>query len=155
MNIKRNMAKTRKKALKRKYKRKLIFASDGLGIYQMVADSSPMYDQDQATYEKLKLLSGNDSGEYIHCDELICDEKQPLCLRRFLRYKRWPAAYQCKAHRLGIKEPQLFADYGNRRVKVVMASRLGDVGITGDITADCGYDLRVPVEALKNFSEVK
>ena len=47
--------------------------------------------------------------------------------------------------------------YGTKgRVKVVMASRFGDVGITGDLTAENGYDLRVPVEAaLSNFSEEK
>ena len=153
MNVKRNWRKKARNkadlARKRASKKPLIpVATDGLGIYQMVAD--PLQ-----SHEKISLLPRNDSGEYIHCDELIDDEKQPLCLRRFLRYKRCPAIFQFGAHRLGVKEPQLFADYGRRRVKVVMASRFGDVGITGDLFADHGYDIRVAVEELRNFSEMK
>ena len=147
MNIKRNITKKRRAKYKRGVKKPLIqVATDGLGIYQMVADPPT------PTYEKVTILN-DESEEFIHCDELIDDEKQPLCLRRFLRYKRWPAIYQCRAYRLGVKEPQLFADYGLRRVKVVMASRFGDVGITGDLTAEYGYNVRVAVESLKNFSE--
>ena len=42
------------------------------------------------------------------------------------------------------------------RVKIVMASRFGDVGITDDLTAENGYHLRVPIDELQakfeNFS---
>lgn len=34
-----------------------------------------------------------------------------------------------------------------------MASRLGDVGITTDFSAEMGYQQRVPVGKLSNFSE--
>jgi len=88
-----------------------------------------------------------------HCDDYIDDESQPQCLRRFLRYNRWPAFWQYRAHKLGVKEPVLFAQYGKKRVRVVMASRLGDVGITEDLSAAKGYSLRVPVCALSRFSD--
>lgn len=38
-------------------------------------------------------------------------------------------------------------------VRVVMASRFGDVGITNDLNAAHGYILRLPVSALTDFSE--
>lgn len=37
------------------------------------------------------------------------------------------------------------------RVKIVMVSRFGDVGITDDLTAENGYDARVPLDSLCNF----
>lgn len=95
-----------------------------------------------------------------HCDDYIDDIEQPKCLRRFLRFCRWPAIYQLKAYSLfKMGKPPLFADwqrYKNKkvRVKVVMASRFGDVGITRDLKADSGYQWRVDVETLSNFSEI-
>lgn len=89
-----------------------------------------------------------------HCDDYIDDKTQEKCLRRFLRYCRWPAIFQFRASRLGIEKPPLYADFKFQRVKVVMASRFGDVGITGDLDATHGYDLRVPVSFLSNFSDI-
>jgi hypothetical protein len=101
----------------------------------------------------------NDAPTFKHCDDYIDDENQPKCLRSFLRYCRWPAHLQFRAERLGIKKPALFADWQRykgkkKRVRVVMASRFGDVGITRDLKAESGYDWRVPVEMLSNFSKV-
>lgn len=39
-----------------------------------------------------------------------------------------------------------------KRVRLVMASRFGDVGITRNLKAESGYAWRVPVEELCNFS---
>ncbi len=43
------------------------------------------------------------------------------------------------------------------RVKIVMASRFGDVGITDDLTAEYGYHARILIDDLdkqfENFSE--
>lgn len=100
--------------------------------------------------------------EFKHCDDYIDDPHQPKCLRRFLRYCRWPAIYQIRAERLGVKKPALFADWNRypkaakpkqHRVRVVMASRFGDVGITKDLNKEAGYEWRVPVEHLTNFSD--
>ncbi len=38
------------------------------------------------------------------------------------------------------------------RVKIVMVSRLGDVGITGRLETDVSYGARVPLESLCDFT---
>lgn len=97
-----------------------------------------------------------------HCDDYIDDPTQPECLRRYLRWQRWPADWECRARAYwedkGWPIPALFALYkgpggAKRRVRVVMASRLGDVGISKDLTADHGYWKRVSVESLSNYSD--
>lgn len=82
-----------------------------------------------------------------HCDDYIDDATAPMVLRRFLERARSPG------HGLTSPEPfpQLFADYEGNRVRVTMASRLGDVGVTTDMTAEHGYLWRVAVEDLTNF----
>lgn len=97
-----------------------------------------------------------------HCDDYIDDETQPLCLRRFLRYQRWPATYRIRAERLRLPRagaPPLFADYKpwffapSRRVRVTFASRMGDVGISFSLRPrQYGYDERVWLKTLCNFS---
>lgn len=71
-----------------------------------------------------------------HCDDYIDSETSPAPLRKFLEFARAPAhgAFLPKPH------PQLYADYEGKRVRVTMASRLGDVGITTDFARDMGYD---------------
>lgn len=101
-----------------------------------------------------------------HCDDYIDDATQPKCLRDFLRYNRLPAV--CK--QAGLEriekwverdliqyiwtdpEPILFATYRGERVRVVMASRFGDVGITKNLKAERGYDERALVSELTEFS---
>jgi hypothetical protein len=93
-----------------------------------------------------------------HCDDYIDDPAAPEPLRKFLARARMPA------HGLMVDEsfPELFATYnGNTwryikrgdRVRVVMSSRMGDVGITKALAADVGYDERCMVEDLTDFSE--
>lgn len=114
------------------------------------------------------LCSAVEMPEPRHCDDFIDDPAQPECLRRFLDYHRLPAAakyptddevfnFRMEEH-LGCQMwrdpvPVLFADHEGERVRVTMASRFGDVGITTHLDAETGYGRRVPVEALSNFSE--
>lgn len=96
-----------------------------------------------------------------HCDDYIDDETQPECLRKFLAHGRAPA------HGAGLgPKPPLFATWKapdgvggrkgkTRRVRVVTASRMGDVGITTDLEAEYGYQWRVYVSDLKDFSDQK
>jgi hypothetical protein len=86
---------------------------------------------------------------FKHCDDYIDDESQPPALRKFLGRARMPA------HGMMEKTPypKLFADYKGKRVRVVMASTMGDVGITEHLGADAGYQCRVAVEDLANFSD--
>jgi hypothetical protein len=82
-----------------------------------------------------------------HCDEYIDDPSQPDCLRAFLDYARSPAHGDTRGYK-----PTLFADYRGTRVRVVMASRFGNVGVTTDLDAVYGYQRRVGVDELSNFS---
>lgn len=84
-----------------------------------------------------------------HCDDYIDDETAPPALRKYLERARSPG------HGLTSSEPfpALFADHHGARVRVVMASRLGDVGITTVLTATVGYSKRVAVEDLSNFGD--
>lgn len=101
-----------------------------------------------------------------HVDTYIDDLSQPECLRKFLHYNRLPATCKCAEYtpRLDLIEPELhqyiwtdkaptlFADFEGKRVRVVMASRFGDVGITENLQAAHGYSKRVWVSMLSNFS---
>jgi hypothetical protein len=85
-----------------------------------------------------------------HCDDYIDDEGAPQCLRQFLSRARSPA------HGLTSAEPfpALFADHPTLgRVRVVMASRFGDVGVTTKLHREIGHETRCSVEQLQNFSE--
>ena len=86
--------------------------------------------------------------DFTHCDDIIEDQTQPECLRTFLEYARSPAH---GAFAEGPK-PMLFADYKDRRFRVTMASRFGDVGIAQRHNQEFGYDKRVAVDDLSNFS---
>ena len=87
--------------------------------------------------------------EAEHCDTFADDPSSPEALRKYLDFARAPA------HGLLLPQPhpRLFADHEGRRVRVTMASRFGDVGITTDHDAEMGYELRVLVRQLSNFSD--
>jgi hypothetical protein len=82
-----------------------------------------------------------------HCDDYIDDKSAPEPLRKFLAHARAPA----HGAFLDTKRPTLFAVYEGKRVRVVMASRFGDVGITSDLDAEHGYEMRVFVSELDDF----
>lgn len=112
--------------------------------------------------------------EHRHCDEYINDPDAPESLRKFLAHARAPA------HGSGLgPRPPLFArlvadkeasEYTGRWdktqpimresvipagtvVRVVMASRFGDVGISTDLNKDRGYIARVSIDQLRDFAE--
>lgn len=87
--------------------------------------------------------------ELKHCDDYIDDPEAPECLRKFLDHARSPG-HGCMRDD---PHPSLFADFCGARVRVVMASRFGDVGITSNLKSEHGYARRVEVSALSNFSE--
>jgi hypothetical protein len=88
------------------------------------------------------------SNELRHCDDYIDDETQPECLRKFLDYARSPAHGMLREG----PRPKLFATLAGKRVRVVMASRFGDVGVTPNLGDEYGYKQRVAVEALSDFA---
>jgi hypothetical protein len=85
-----------------------------------------------------------------HCDDYIDDPAAPAVLRAFLVRARSPA------HGLlsPVAFPKLFATYEGERYRVTMASRMGDVGISKTFNEDHGYELRVAVAKLTDFSDV-
>jgi hypothetical protein len=115
-------------------------------------------------------------ADFVHCDDLIEDPEQPASLRKYLEYNRRPAIDKTLPE---AQEPALFATLredkegsvylgtwskGNpdmqpvkmkagSRIRVVMASRFGDVGITHNLKAAKGYCTRVPVAALTDFGD--
>lgn len=86
-----------------------------------------------------------------HCDDYINDYEANSSLRWFLFINRLPASEKALANNNGCN-PKLFATYNGKTVRVVMASRMGDVGITSNLNAENGYECRVMVEELKDFS---
>jgi hypothetical protein len=82
-----------------------------------------------------------------HCDDFIDDESAPQALRTFLARARSPAHGMTSVDPF----PVLFADHNGQRVRVVMASRLGDVGICDSTRFT--YEKRVSVEELSNFGD--
>jgi hypothetical protein len=82
-----------------------------------------------------------------HCDDYIDDETAPAALRAYLERARSPA----HGHLSSEPYPKLFADHDGKRVRVVMASRFGDVGITDRLDAEYGYETRVAVADLSGF----
>jgi hypothetical protein len=89
--------------------------------------------------------------ETKHCDSYVDNPRGNSAARWFIFVNRLPASLRILAQPY-IKDPKLFADYQGKRVRVVMASRLGNLGITYDLTADYGYKRRVLVDELTNFS---
>ncbi len=93
--------------------------------------------------------------DFKHCDEFIRDKSQPKCLRKFLLYNRIPAVWKITRWKKSWGTPELYAKYKKKFVRVVMASRFGDVGITSNLQASHGYEWRIPVEDLTDFTDVK
>jgi hypothetical protein len=90
-------------------------------------------------------------NEQDHCDNYIHNHEYPICLRYWLLFNRLPAVDMCVV-REAMGEPKCFATWKNKRVRLVMASRFGDVGITTNLDADYGYSSRVSVAELSDFS---
>ncbi len=89
------------------------------------------------------------SNRSMHCDDYIDDAATPGPLRVWLQFARSPG------HGLHTPDPhpRLFADHEGERVRLTMASRLGDVGITQRLDAEFGYERRVMLDELSNFGE--
>lgn len=90
-----------------------------------------------------------DTGTFRHCDDYIDDPSTPEVVRSFLRHARSPAHGAYSAAPL----PRLFATYDGKRYRAVMASRLGDVGLTEHLDREIGYQIRVNLEHLTDLSD--
>lgn len=90
----------------------------------------------------------------MHCDQAINDFRQPVCLRYFLLVNRMPALDKNLIIQ-SVGFPKCFATHEGQRVRLVMASRIGDVGITSDLNAEDGYQKRVSLDDLSDFSNTQ
>lgn len=111
---------------------------------------------------------------HLHCDDYIDDPAAPQCLRHWLSYHRLAAILkrpdlheaepskiqdatkwimpELRPHLWTAPEPTLFAVYEGRPVRCLMASRFGDIGITFNLDSTRGYEKRVAVNHLSDFS---
>lgn len=117
---------------------------------------------------KEDVLSKNESTKspgfldgHKHCDDHIHDLSLPKCVRKFLLLHRLPATDQTLLDE-EIEKTELYArlkpnpvlcHMENRWYRVVMASRLGDVGITTHLERKHGYDSRLFIDMLTDFTE--
>lgn len=85
-----------------------------------------------------------------HCDDIWRLKTAPDCVLAFLDVARAPA------HGAGKPTPSLYATTKDGvRVRVTMASRFGDVGVRIDLAETHGYDLRLFLCELSDFSATK
>lgn len=84
-----------------------------------------------------------------HCDDYADSPDADPVARAFINHARSPG----HGHFNPKPWPKLFADYEGARVRVVMASRMGDLGITSSLDVEDGYERRVFISQLTNFSE--
>jgi len=104
---------------------------------------------------KAKDIQTSPTEQHKHCDDYIHDVTAPRVLRFFLLINRLPAADSALCREFGV-EPVLYATYDGKRVRVSMASRMGDVGITNRLDdLRGGYDKRVWIDQLSEFSATK
>jgi len=72
---------------------------------------------------------------------------------KFARLKKPVEMWHFKGWRDNEQQFDKVACASGQLVKIVMVSRLGDVGITEDVTAENGYGIRVPLDDLYDFKE--
>lgn len=74
---------------------------------------------------------------------------------KFARLKRPVEMWHWKGHSNEKGEPEFdkVPCKSGQLVKIVMVSRLGDVGLTEDLAAENGYAIRLPLDDLYDFME--
>lgn len=87
-----------------------------------------------------------------HCDNYPERLGTPNCLRWWIFINRLPATLKCLASDNNV-DPKLWAKYQGKWYRLVMASRMGDVGIVDNLDADHGYQKRVMVDELTDFTD--
>ena len=99
-------------------------------------------------------MGKEENQDWTHCDDAITDYELPDCIRYYLLINRLPATEKIPVVAM-VGEPKCFATYKNKRVRLVMASRMGDIGITEKLDTENGYDERVSIDELSDFTESK
>lgn len=93
-----------------------------------------------------------------HVDDFIDDslgtlnDKNAQYARWMFNHFRLPASLRYDFDKF-MKDYKLFCTYKNKKYRVTGASRLGDVWLNKDFTADHGYNLRVSVDQCSEWSD--
>jgi hypothetical protein len=82
-----------------------------------------------------------------HCDDIWTEGRVPQIVLDFLDVARSPA------HGFGKECKTLYATLDGKPCRVNLASRFGDVGVSFDLKKPYGYDKRVFIPELSNFTE--
>lgn len=87
-----------------------------------------------------------------HVDDFIDGHFLQDCYARWvLNLLRMPACLQID-FKPWISQYKLFCVYQGEWYRVTVASRLGDIGLSRDFEADCGYTVRVDVSQCSDWS---
>ena len=92
--------------------------------------------------------------EYDHCDRTIVESKYPMIVRWWVFINRLPDIEKHLCFHNGVN-PSLWAKCRGKWVRLVMASRMGHVGITTNIDAQIGYGECVWLHELTDFTDEK
>lgn len=130
----------------------------GLGLHRLKAKRG-----DEAQDEALDLVgehldkfaaelrTPSKPGKWLHVDDFIDDYRTPEYTRAFLLCLRLPAMQKI-AFRHFMAGRRLFCTHAGERYRVVMASRMGDVGLSKNFDVEDGYSLRVPPTECTDWS---
>jgi hypothetical protein len=83
-----------------------------------------------------------------HVDDFLDDPTSDPYAAQWLELFRRPAIDKMRAP----NKEKLFATYEGRRYRVIGCSQLGDVWLTADFARENGYDKRVDVDTLSEWS---
>jgi len=128
----------------------LIIGVIGLAIGQIVV-ARDVRALRRRTTDVIEVARSSDE-KFRHCDDYISDPSAPTDLRWFIFVNRLPAPERLLYNEHVKSDPVLYAKHDGNRVRVVMASRLGDLGITSDLSSTDRYQTRVAVEDLTDFT---
>jgi len=95
----------------------------------------------------------------IHVDDFIDGTFETVPHSGMTNYARWilaharmPAGLQMAVHKF-IKDRKLFCTWNGKRYRCTGASRMGDVWLTSNMEKDHGYDERVSVDEVTEWSD--
>jgi hypothetical protein len=99
------------------------------------------------------------ASEENHLDNWLDDpdcpspENKPILYAKFvLEYMRMPA-WKISAFEQFMSKHKLFCTYEGKRYRVVMASRLGTIGLNPDLSADCGAIVHAYPKKCEDWSD--
>jgi len=152
------MSEARKRT-KKKQRKQAQSAQDKARL-EMISKWFPGRDPNTITAEDMfdlqpKMLDEKFGEGKWHCDDLVDSCTLPECVHQFVEIERMDLLYKHENFGTDYKAKPCYATYKGKRVRLVMASRMGDVGITPNLDAERGYSERVYIPELSEFSYEK